>query len=401
MADLSIKRGQLAMVVFYVAIWYAGNILYIIYNDQASVAFANPPPIDPKTRKMVVGAHPDKAYWAMSVATGQLAVGVLYALYMWIMGGRAVPKINFADFMQMVPAGACSALAHASSVFALSVGGIAFGSIVKAAEPVFSAIIVTTLDAIFPSKDGKKNPDVPNIAQFLCFIPIVGGIAIASLTFDPKTFAPSINKDFFSMAGLLYACAANIFAAFKGIEGKKIKNDKDLSGKLGNETNAFAVFGIISLLISIPLMLVKEGQNAGGMKAFYDLIFNSKLVENGKDILYKGKVIPNYSGLTTLLLSGLTFYLYNEAVFLTIWHETKNPMGMDPVVNSVANTAKRVVVIGMGPYVQGKPPLVLSQYIGCGICIVGVFLYSMFKDHGHGPAHAPEAPATGSVKKTN
>lgn len=382
MAGLSVKQRQVATVIFYVAIWYAGNILYIIYNDQASKAFANPAPIDPKTRKTVVGAHDDKAYWAMSVATGQLAVGVIYALYMWIMGGRKVPDIDFSDFLKMVPAGACSALAHASSVFALSVGGIAFGSIVKAAEPVFSAVIVTVLDKIYPSKDGKANPDVPNLAQFLCFIPIVGGIAIASLTFDPKTFAPSINKDFFSMAGLLYACAANVFAAFKGIEGKKIKNDKALSGKLGNETNAFAVFGIISLLVSIPLMLLKEGQNAGGMKAFYDLIFSSK------HTLINKTVIPNYSSLTTLVLSGLTFYLYNEAVFMTLFHPVNNPMGMDAVVNSVANTAKRVVVIGMGPYVQNKPPLVLSQYIGCGICIVGVFLYSMYKDHG--PAHAAE-----------
>jgi len=354
--------AQYATVVFYVVVWYLGNILYIKYNDEAKVAFAVPIMGCPKGKttcqpkdKVQVGT--DVTMWAMSVATAQLFVGACYAMYLWIAPEcRPTPKLSMKDVLKMLPAGACSALAHASSVFALSVGGIAFGSIVKAAEPVFSAIISTVV-----------YKHAPSTKKFMCMIPIVGGIAIASLKFrddfnfsKPATMTPVIDKDFFSVPGLLFACAANVFAAFKGTESKKVKDDKNLKVLLGNEANSFAVFGLISLMVSIPLMIFKEGTNPGGMAALYD------------------KVMTGKNTLRSLLLSGMTFYVYNECAFMTLKSEA-NPAGMDPVLNSVANTAKRVVVIAYGAAINGKV-LSTAQIVGCAICIIGVFLYSVIDD---------------------
>lgn len=80
----------------------------------------------------------------MTIATAQLAIGCIYAIFLWVApDARKAPKITFTDFMRMVPAGVCSAGAHAASVFALAAGGVAFGQIVKAAEPAFAAVIGT------------------------------------------------------------------------------------------------------------------------------------------------------------------------------------------------------------------------------------------------------------------
>jgi solute carrier family 35 protein E1 len=78
----------------------------------------------------------------MTISTAQLAIGVVYAIFLWIApDARKAPKITMADFIKMIPAGVCSAGAHAASVFALAAGGVAFGQIVKAAEPAFGMIV--------------------------------------------------------------------------------------------------------------------------------------------------------------------------------------------------------------------------------------------------------------------
>lgn len=50
-------------------------------------------------------------------------------------------------FNLQIPAGVCSAGAHAASVFSLAAGGVAFGQIVKAAEPAFAAVIGKALNS--------------------------------------------------------------------------------------------------------------------------------------------------------------------------------------------------------------------------------------------------------------
>ena len=70
-----------------------------------------------------------------------------------------------------------------------------------------------------------------------------------------------------------------------------------------------------------------------------------------------------------LLTSGLYFYLYNEMSTLTI-------KKTNAVTQSVANTAKRVIVIVGVAIVMGES-LNPMKLIGCSIGIGGVFLYSV------------------------
>merc|ERR1719359_1181732 len=73
--------------------------------------------------------------------------------------------------------------------------------------------------------------------------------------------------------------------------------------------------------------------------------------------------------LNNLILSGLYFYGYNELATLTI-------AKTGAVTQSVANTAKRVIVIVVVALVMGES-LGALKLIGSGIGIGGVFLYSI------------------------
>jgi solute carrier family 35 protein E1 len=73
-----------------------------------------------------------------------------------------------------------------------------------------------------------------------------------------------------------------------------------------------------------------------------------------------------------VILSGLTFYGYNELATMTL---TK----ISAVTQSVANTAKRVVVI-VGSAIVFNESISGLKAIGCAICIGGVFLDSIIDD---------------------
>ena len=73
-----------------------------------------------------------------------------------------------------------------------------------------------------------------------------------------------------------------------------------------------------------------------------------------------------------LITSGLYFYLYNELATLTI-------KKTNAVTQSVANTAKRVIVI-VGVAIALGESLDPIKMLGCSIGIGGVFLYSIIDD---------------------
>jgi solute carrier family 35 protein E1 len=79
------------------------------------------------------------------------------------------------------------------------------------------------------------------------------------------------------------------------------------------------------------------------------------------------------------VLSGITFYLYNEASFLALSR-------LSPVTHSVANTLKRVVII-VASCIVFKTPMSLLGGIGSGIAVLGTLLYSLAKKHYSGAAH--------------
>ena len=293
----------------YFAFWYLGNYYYNIANKQCL--------------KAAGGA----AGFPMTIGVLQLGVGVLYALYMWAApDSRSVPSVTKDDLVKMLPVGFCAMGAHCFSVFALSAGAVSFGQIVKAAEPAFAAVVST---AVY----GKSI----STAKWLALIPVIGGVVLAS-----------VKELDFAWSALIAACTANLFAAFKANENKKLMETPGLKDRIGSVGNQFALTTILSFLFGLPLLLAREGHK---WSEFVSLFRSNSVIS------------------TNLFTSGLYFYLYNELATLTI-------KKTNAVTQSVANTAKRVIVIVGVALVLGES-LAPIKLLGCAIGIGGVLLYSL------------------------
>jgi len=171
----------------------------------------------------------------------------------------------------------------------------------------------------------------------MCLPIIIGGVILAS-----------VKELDFAWSALISACIANLFAAFKGNENKKLMDTAGLKDRLGSVGNQFALTTLLAFAMSIPIFVVKEGHKWG---AFVEL--------------FKTNPIVSFN----LIASGMYFYGYNELATLTI-------KKTNAVTASVANTAKRVIVIVGVALVLGES-LDPMKLLGCSIGIGGVFLYSV------------------------
>jgi len=319
-------------LMMYFVWWYVGNTFYNIQNKGALNATG--------------GKH---AGFGMTVATLQLAVGTVYSFLVWIIGYNFLPCTGFAtpakqgfpkmtakDYLMMIPVAFCSAAAHSSSVLALNAGSVTFGQIVKAGEPVFAAFVGLVMY-------GK----VESVAKYLCLPVIIGGVVFSCLKPD-ATGAYTIE---FDMTALTMASLANVFAAVKGQENSKLMKTPGLKERVGGVGNQFALTEVLGFFISLPVMIYLEGHQFG------------KFVEMFKS---------DFKLSSNLMYSGMTFYLYNELATMTIKKTSA-------VTASVANTAKRVIVMVVSAFVFGEP-LTFEKKVGATVAITGVFIYSIIDD---------------------
>lgn len=296
-------------LALYFLFWYVGNYYYNITN------------------KLALKAAGGASGFPMLISGLQLGVGCLYGIFLWLApDARSRPKITFDDIKKMIPVAFCFAGAHSASVFAMSAGAVSFAQIVKSAEPAFAAVLSTF---VYGKKISK--------AKWLCLPLVIGGVILAS-----------VKELDFAVSALVSACIANMFAAFKGNENKKLMETEGLKDRLGSVGNQFAITTIMGFLISIPVMFLKEGSKFG---QFVEACKTTPAVWHN------------------LIASGLYFYGYNELATMTL-------KKTGAVTQSVANTAKRVIVIVGVALVLGES-LDPIKLLGCGIGIGGVFLYSI------------------------
>jgi len=296
-------------LMLYFLFWYVGNYYYNITN------------------KLALKAAGGSAGFPMTISALQLAVGAVYGIFLWLApDARSKPKVTLDDIVKMLPVAFCFMGAHSASVFALSAGAVSFGQIVKSAEPAFAAV----LSQFVYNKPVSK-------AKWLCLPIVIGGVILAS-----------VKELDFAMSALVSACIANLFAAFKGNENKKLMDTDGFKERVGSVGNQFALTTVMGFLMSIPVVLIKEGRKLG---EFAEIFRTNPIVS------------------TNLIASGLWFYGYNELATMTL-------KKTGAVTQSVANTAKRVIVIVGVAIVLGES-LDPIKLLGCGIGIGGVFLYSV------------------------
>lgn len=292
----------------YFALWYLFNIGYNIYNKQALNALAYP--------------------W--TIATIQMAAGLAYFVPLWLTGIRKAPKLSMGDLKTLFPIALCHTGVHIGAVIALGAGAVSFAHIVKASEPVVTCgLNALLLGQILP------------IPVYLTLLPIIGGVAIASM-----------KELSFTYLALASAMLSNVSSAARSVLSKKTMAGKQIGENLDAQ-NLYAVLTAMSTAILIPLALAMEG--TGLFTSFNDVVaagdFTSKSLA------------------TLLALSGATYYAYNEVAFLALGK-------VNPVTHAVGNTIKRVVII-VASVVAFKTPMSTGSIIGSSIAIFGTLLYSL------------------------
>jgi len=292
----------------YFALWYLFNIAYNIYNKQALNAIDYP--------------------W--SIATIQMATGILYFAPLWLLGIRKAPKLNMSELKTLFPIALCHTGVHVGAVIALGAGAVSFAHIVKASEPVVTcALNAVLLGQILPVK------------VYATLIPIIAGVGIASM-----------KELSFTMLALASAMLSNVSSAARGVLSKKTMSGKQLGENLDAQ-NLYAVLTAISTCVLIPITLALEG--TGFFTAF-------------KGVVAKGD-FTNKALATLMFLSGATYYAYNEVAFLALGK-------VNPVTHAVGNTIKRVVII-VASVIAFKTPMSTGSIIGSSIAIAGTLLYSL------------------------
>lgn len=268
-----------------------------------------------------------KTGFPMTISSLQLGVGSLYGLFLWLApDARSKPKVTLDDLKKMIPVAFCFMGAHSASVFAMGMGAVSFAQIVKASEPAFAAVLS---QYVYGKKVSK--------AKWLCLPIVIGGVILAS-----------VKELDFAVSALVSACIANMFAAVRGNENKKLMETEGLKDRIGSVGNQFAITSIMGFFLSLPVLIAREGSRFG---EFLEIAKTSPAVWKN------------------LVASGLWFYGYNEVATMTL-------KKTGAVTQSVANTAKRVIVIVGVALVLGES-LDPMKLIGCSIGIGGVFLYSI------------------------
>eukprot|EP00980_Cylindrotheca_fusiformis_P015168 scaffold4197_cov115-Cylindrotheca_fusiformis.AAC.2 len=295
-------------VGFYFALWYLFNIAYNIYNKQALNVLDYP--------------------W--TVATLQMATGIAYFVPLWLLGIRKAPKLNASELKTLLPIAFCHTGVHVGAVIALGAGAVSFAHIVKASEPVVTcALNAVLLGQILP------------LPVYLTLLPIIGGVAIASM-----------KELSFTFLALASAMLSNVSSAARGVLSKKTMSGKKIGENLDAQ-NLYAVLTAMSTIILIPFMLAFEG--TGMFKACGDLVASGKFTRK--------------SIFALLGLGGATYYAYNEVAFLALGK-------VNPVTHAVGNTIKRVVII-VASVIAFKTPMSTGSIIGSSIAIFGTLLYSL------------------------
>lgn len=295
-------------------VWYALNVMYNIDNKRALSMLPLP--------------------WIVS--TYQLLFGWLFFISAWVFGLRPVPRCHTRSlfFKAIVPQGACHFLVHFGAVVSMSIGAVSFTHIVKAGEPVLTAIL-----------SGLFLHQYFSWRTYTALVPVVAGVMLASLT-----------ELSFTWASFICAMISNLGSSSRAIFAKKVMADRAAVGVYLSSANMYALLTIVATLISLPLALLFEGG-----------IVRDVWAEATKP----GTGNTTASILLKMSESAFWYYTYNEVAYLCLER-------VNQVTHAVANTLKRVVIIVASILVFNTPVTPLGA-AGSAVAILGTLLYSLSK----------------------
>ncbi|KAB2020472.1 hypothetical protein ES319_D07G070900v1 [Gossypium barbadense] len=286
-------------------LWYIFNIYFNIYNKQVLNAF----------------------HYPITVTAIQFAVGTILVTIMWTFNLYKRPKINGAQLAAILPLAVVHTLGNLFTNMSLGKVAVSFTHTIKAMEPFFSVV----LSAMFLG-------ELPTLWVVASLVPIVGGVALASVT-----------EASFNWAGFWTAMASNLTNQSRNVLSKKVMVNKEES--MDNIT-LFSIITIMSLILLAPVAIFTEGVK-------FTPAYLQSAGLNVKEVVVRS------------LLAALCFHAYQQVSYMILQR-------VSPVTHSVGNCVKRVVVI-VSSVLFFKTPVSPINSLGTGIALAGVFLYSRVK----------------------
>ncbi|KAH9742326.1 phosphoenolpyruvate/phosphate translocator 2 [Citrus sinensis] len=287
-------------------LWYLLNIYFNIFNKQVLKVFPYP----------------------TTVTAFQFGCGSVMIILMWTLNLYTRPKLTRSQFAVILPLAVADTLGNLLTNISLGTVNVSFTHTIKAMEPFFTVLFA----ALFLREK-------PTIWLVPSLVPIVGGVALASLT-----------EASFNWTGFCSAMASNVTNQSRNVFSKKFMVRKEDS--LDN-INLFSAITIISFILSVPAAIFMEG-------AKFTPYLQSAASQDS-----------NIRGLCVMsLLAGFCFHSYQQVSYMIL-------QMVSPVSHSVGNSVKRVVVIvSLRLIIIGVR---LALITGTAVALAGVFLYSRAK----------------------
>ncbi|OIV96961.1 hypothetical protein TanjilG_00543 [Lupinus angustifolius] len=279
-------------------LWYLFNIYFNIYNKQVLKA----------------------AHFPVTVTAVQFAVGTVLVAFMWGFNLYKRPKLSGAQLAAILPLAMVHTLGNLFTNMSLGKVAVSFTHTIKAMEPFFSVI----LSAMFMG-------ELPTPWVVGSLVPIVGGVALASIT-----------ESSFNWAGFWSAMASNVTNQSRNVLSKKAMVKKEDS--MDNIT-LFSIITVMSFFLLAPVAVFLEGVK-------FTPAYLESAGLNVRQVYIRS------------LLAALCFHAYQQRV--------------SPVTHSVGNCVKRVVVI-VSSVIFFKTAVSPVNAFGTAIALAGVFLYSRVK----------------------
>jgi solute carrier family 35 protein E1 len=324
---------KILKITSYFIIWYSLTIVYNISSKKLLDIFPLP----------------------ASISVIQLIIGIPVFLPIWLYKSPVISNKNIEQYSKIA---FFHGMGNYATCISLGSGAVSFTHIVKAAEPIFSAILSALIfKTIFPFE------------VYLSLFPIVIGVGLASskeLSFTWISFFSAMASNLFYQLRIVLAKKEmtsittnnnNTNSNIKSIDKtlSKMENNTTIAVRSPDDTispeNLFRIITIISAIQLIPIALLIEGSV---LQSSYNSVINS----------------GNYEEfISSMLISGVSYYMYNEVAFwiLGLVH---------PISHAVGNTIKRVVII-FASIILLKTPITTQGMIGSMIAVLGTLAYSL------------------------
>ncbi|MFS7910820.1 putative triose phosphate/phosphoenolpyruvate translocator, sugar phosphate transporter [Helianthus anomalus] len=257
----------------------------------------------------------------------QLVVGTFIIFMSWALNIHKWPNISRGQLLAILPLAVMHTLGNLTTNMSLGKVSVSFTHTIKAMEPFFTVVLSTMFLG-----------EIPTAWVLSSLVPIVGGVILASLT-----------EVSFNWPGFWSAMASNLANQSRNVLSKKLMVKKKES--LDNIT-LFSIITIMSFFLFTPVALLVEGVK-------FTPAYLQSAGLNIKQVFIRS------------LLASICFHAYQQIAYMILQR-------VSPVTHSVGNCVKRVVVIVASIFFF-RTPISLTNSIGTGIALAGVFLYSQVK----------------------